>query len=104
MWKLVGTREKEVLFWTSEGKTAEEVATILGISKRTVEWHLRNVRDKTRTTNVVHSVAMAMKYGLIGLMGTGMCGVGIAAALENPTLRRMFRDDAYFEIVRQLIG
>jgi DNA-binding CsgD family transcriptional regulator len=103
MWKRIGTREKEVLFWTSEGKTAEEVATILGISKRTVEWHLRNVRDKTKTTNVVHSIAMAVKYGVIGLMGTGICGIGIAVAMQSPLLRKAMRDWEQFEVVRNLL-
>jgi DNA-binding CsgD family transcriptional regulator len=104
MWKRIGTREKEVLFWTSEGKTAEEVATILGISKRTVEWHLRNVRDKTKTTNVVHSIALAVRCGVIGVMGTGICGIGISAAMQSPLLRKIMLDIDVFGVARTIIG
>jgi DNA-binding CsgD family transcriptional regulator len=104
MWKRIGAREKEVLFWTSEGKTAEEVATILGISKRTVEWHLRNVRDKTKTTNVVHSIALAVRCGVIGVMGTGICGIGISAAMQSPLLRKIMLDIDVFGVARTIIG
>lgn len=42
-------RELEVLNHTQHGKSAEEVAIILGISKRTVEGHLLKIRRKQKT-------------------------------------------------------
>lgn len=39
-------REAEVLSWVSAGKTNQEIATILGISPRTVKKHLEHVYDK----------------------------------------------------------
>jgi DNA-binding CsgD family transcriptional regulator len=65
-------REREVLSWTAMGKTAIETGTILGISKRTVEWHLTQVRQKLCAVNITHTIAMAVKAGVIvtfGLLG-----------------------------------
>ena len=55
----VGLREREVetLTWAARGKTFGEIGEILGLSKRTVEFHLDNARRKlgvaTRTQAVV---------------------------------------------------
>lgn len=48
-------REREVLLWTAEGKTADEIGEILGISARTVNFHIRNCLDKTGCRNKVQS-------------------------------------------------
>jgi DNA-binding CsgD family transcriptional regulator len=39
-------REAEVLGWVMEGKTNPEIATILGLSRRTVHHHLENIYRK----------------------------------------------------------
>lgn len=39
-------REKEVLFWYIKGKTSDETAILLNVSRRTVERHFENLRDK----------------------------------------------------------
>lgn len=56
-------REKEILKWISGGKSAEDIACILGISKFTVERHLRNVREKYNAINTVHAVMEAVRRG-----------------------------------------
>ncbi|HPT99519.1 MAG TPA: helix-turn-helix transcriptional regulator, partial [Armatimonadota bacterium] len=43
------TREREVLHWTVEGKTAPQIASLLEISVRTVETHRANVMRKLGT-------------------------------------------------------
>jgi DNA-binding CsgD family transcriptional regulator len=73
-------REKEILFWTSYGKTAWEIATILGISRRTVEWHLSNIRQRNDANNITHMVSKLIREGIIGVFGAGMVGVGIYSA------------------------
>jgi DNA-binding CsgD family transcriptional regulator len=88
----INKREREVLAWIAQGKTAEETAIILGISRRTVEWHATNARNKIEASTIAHAVAKAMKHGVIGVVGAGMGGVGVAAALESPILRKFFRD------------
>ncbi|SPE20752.1 Regulatory protein, LuxR [Burkholderiales bacterium] len=54
-------REIEVLTWSARGKTSDEIATILGLSKRTVDFHMDNARAKlgvaTRTQAVVKAVS-----------------------------------------------
>lgn len=39
-------REAEVLYWVTQGKSNEQVASILGISRRTIDKHLENVYTK----------------------------------------------------------
>ncbi len=58
-------REVEVLYWTACGKTGEEAALILGISKRGVRFHIYNIMHKLNCTNVTHAVAKAMYFNLI---------------------------------------
>lgn len=56
-------REKQVLRWTAEGKTAHEVATILAISERTVRFHLDNLVSKLNANNRVHAAVKAIALG-----------------------------------------
>jgi DNA-binding NarL/FixJ family response regulator len=50
-------REIEALTWVARGKTSAEIAIILGLAKRTVDFHLENARVKlgvrTRTEAVI---------------------------------------------------
>ncbi|NQY42712.1 MAG: helix-turn-helix transcriptional regulator [Legionellales bacterium] len=39
-------RELECLKWIRFNKSAKEIASLLGISHRTVEIHIRNIKDK----------------------------------------------------------
>lgn len=58
-------RELEVLKWTSDGKTAADIATILGITKDTVNFHVKNVVAKLRATNKTAAVVRASRLGLL---------------------------------------
>ncbi len=50
-------REVEVLTWAARGKTSVEIAQILGLTKRTIDFHIDNARAKlsaaTRTEAVI---------------------------------------------------
>jgi DNA-binding NarL/FixJ family response regulator len=54
-------REVEVLTWVARGKTSVEIAKILGLTKRTVDFHTDNARAKlgaaTRTEAVLKAAA-----------------------------------------------
>jgi DNA-binding response OmpR family regulator len=39
-------REVEVLTWAARGKTSTEIGQILGLTKRTVDFHIDNAREK----------------------------------------------------------
>jgi len=53
----LGEREREVLTWSARGKTFAEIAEILSLSPRTIEFHLDNARKKlgvrTRTQALI---------------------------------------------------
>jgi DNA-binding response OmpR family regulator len=57
--KLVDLNEREVetLTWAARGKTSAEIAQILGLTKRTIDFHIDNARTKlgaaTRTEAVI---------------------------------------------------
>jgi LuxR family transcriptional regulator len=58
-------REIEVLRWSAEGKTADEIGTILGISTRTVTFHITSTLTKLGATNKTQAVTKAFLFGLL---------------------------------------
>lgn len=58
-------RETECLLWTAEGKTSWETSKILGISERTVIFHLQNSTEKLKVVNRQQAIARAVSMGLI---------------------------------------
>ncbi|WP_427980117.1 autoinducer binding domain-containing protein [Agarivorans sp.] len=58
-------RELEMLKWTADGKTAEEIALILGITTRTVNFH---ISQAMRKLDVVNKTAATVKAALLGLI------------------------------------
>ncbi|MCV9937329.1 LuxR family transcriptional regulator [Boseaceae bacterium BT-24-1] len=54
-------RERELLQWSAQGKTNEDISCILGIATHTVESHQRNIRDKLDAINIVHAVVKALR-------------------------------------------
>jgi DNA-binding response OmpR family regulator len=53
----LNSREVETLTWVARGKTSAEIAQILGLTKRTIDFHIDNARAKlgasTRTEAVI---------------------------------------------------
>ena len=58
-------REREALQWASEGKTDSEIGIVMGITAAGVDYHLRSARAKLDTVNKTHTVARALRSGLI---------------------------------------
>ena len=58
-------RERECLFWVSEGKTTEEIALILGVSANTVNKYIVSSIQKLSAGNRTMAVAIAMRCGVI---------------------------------------
>ncbi|NDZ17145.1 autoinducer binding domain-containing protein [Variovorax sp. WS11] len=58
-------RQIEVLRWTADGKTSEEIATILAISARTVNFHIRNPIANLRVNNRNSAIARSSRLGLL---------------------------------------
>lgn len=60
-------REKEVLTWAAQGKSAWEIGEILHIAKRTVDEHARNASRKLGAVNRTQAVAVALREHLIAV-------------------------------------
>jgi LuxR family transcriptional regulator len=58
-------RESEVITWSANGKTSSEISLILGLSERTVNWHIKNVVEKLGVTNKTGAVAKSIRLSLI---------------------------------------
>ncbi|MFH1530175.1 MAG: LuxR C-terminal-related transcriptional regulator [Pseudomonadota bacterium] len=58
-------RETVVLRLVARGKTSPEIASILGISAKTVENHRQNLKDKLDIHDVAGLTLYALRTGLI---------------------------------------
>ena len=60
-------REAEVLTWAARGKTSAEIAQIVNLTKRTVDFHADNARVKLNAATRMHAAAKAASCGLIDI-------------------------------------
>ena len=60
-------REREVLKLVAEGHTAREIADILVVSPKTVEWYKSNLMDKLNIHNKTDLIKFAIRKSLITL-------------------------------------
>jgi DNA-binding NarL/FixJ family response regulator len=58
-------REVEALTWVARGKTSAEIAQILGLSKRTIDFHIDNARSRLGAATRTQAVVKAADGGLI---------------------------------------
>jgi DNA-binding CsgD family transcriptional regulator len=58
-------REVEILRLIAQGKRTKEVANILFVSKRTIDYHLANAYLKLGVSNRIQAILLASKMGLI---------------------------------------
>jgi DNA-binding CsgD family transcriptional regulator len=58
-------REQECLGWVAKGKSAAEIAIIVGLSVETVRDHLKRVRSKLNASTRAQALMRAMELGLI---------------------------------------
>ena len=63
--------ELEALTQFASGKTADEIAVFLGVSKSMAMHYLRVAARKLGARNRVHAVAIAVRKGLIKPRGAG---------------------------------
>lgn len=56
-------RETEVLKWSADGKTASDVARILNLSERTVNFHVYTAMKKMGVNNKISAVVQACRKG-----------------------------------------
>ena len=58
-------REVEVLTWAARGKTSAEIAQILNLTKRTVDFHIDNARIKLGAATRIEAAIKAASGRLI---------------------------------------
>ncbi len=61
------SRQREVLQLLAEGKSAKEVAKILHISTRTVEFHKYHIMEELGIKTSAELVQFAIKHGIISI-------------------------------------
>lgn len=60
-------REVEILSLIVEGHSSKQVADILFVSKRTVDFHLDNIYQKLQVSNRMQALNKAQRLGLLQL-------------------------------------
>jgi DNA-binding CsgD family transcriptional regulator len=63
--RALSPRERECLSWTFNGKTAWEVSRIIGVSERTVHFHVQNAMAKLDASSKHHACLKAVQLGII---------------------------------------
>jgi DNA-binding CsgD family transcriptional regulator len=58
-------RELECLYWIAEGKTSDEIAVIIGISRNTINNYITSIMRKTSTRTRSEAIAFAVRNHLV---------------------------------------
>lgn len=58
-------RELECLYWSSQGKSSNEICVILNLTPYTIDSYLKSAANKLKASNRTHAVAKAIHAGLI---------------------------------------
>ena len=67
LFKKISPRQREVLQLLAEGKSAKEIASILNISTRTVEFHKYRMMEQLNIKTSAELVRYAIKHGIISI-------------------------------------
>jgi DNA-binding NarL/FixJ family response regulator len=67
--KELSSREVTILNWMKNGKTNWEIGKILGVTERTVRFHIESIFSKLQVTSRSQAVATAIEHGLPALHG-----------------------------------
>ena len=59
------SRETEILKWCADGKASVEIAMILNVTKRTVDFHIANTIKKLNVTNKTAAAVRAIQLNLL---------------------------------------
>jgi DNA-binding CsgD family transcriptional regulator len=112
----VSARELDCLKWTAAGKTALEASIILGISERTVRFHLNAAREKLGCVTTTQAVAKAIVNQLIdvwailkrshreGRLATTRLSGMVTVKVENGYVEQISRGREQMECVIDICG
>jgi LuxR family transcriptional activator of conjugal transfer of Ti plasmids len=63
--RLLTQRQQQCLDWVAKGKTMGDIAVVLGISARTVSYHLENARIRLGASSLAQCIGEAFRRGLL---------------------------------------
>lgn len=61
----LSSRETEILYWCSKGKTYPEVSVILEVSVSTIKFHMRNIVRKMGVKNAKHAISLGIELNIV---------------------------------------
>ncbi|WP_323379595.1 helix-turn-helix transcriptional regulator [Winslowiella arboricola] len=61
---MFSSREAEIFYWCSIGKTYPEIAIIFNISVSTVKFHMGNIVKKMGVNNAKHAISLGIELKL----------------------------------------
>ncbi|MEM9881247.1 MAG: LuxR family transcriptional regulator [Pseudomonadota bacterium] len=62
----LSARETEVLYWSSQGKTAGDIAIILSLGETTIRTYIKSAKHKLGCISLTQAVSKAITHGIIG--------------------------------------
>ncbi|QBY45131.1 LuxR C-terminal-related transcriptional regulator [Arsenophonus nasoniae] len=63
----LSSRENEILYWVSIGRTYQDIAKMLGIKQGTIKFHMGNVVKKLGVSSTKHAIKLATELKMIQL-------------------------------------
>lgn len=60
-------QEKKCLYLTAKGKEIKQIATMLGLSQRTIKYHRANIIKKLQVPNITTAVATNFQYNMLDM-------------------------------------
>jgi two-component system NarL family response regulator len=63
----VSEREREILYLVAEGKSNQEIATLLRLTEGTVKIHVHRIMNKLEANDRTHAVTTAIRRGILHL-------------------------------------
>ena len=60
----LSSRESDILYWCSTGKTYQEVSDILKITVSTVKFHMSKIVKKMGVKNAKHAISLSVELGI----------------------------------------
>ena len=67
LFKKISSRQREILQLLAEGKSGKEIASILNISARTVEFHKYKMMEQLNIKTSAELVQYAVKHGIVSI-------------------------------------
>jgi DNA-binding CsgD family transcriptional regulator len=60
-------KEKTIIRYICQNKTSEEIAKLLNLSKKTIDYHRSKIMDKTHSSSIASLITFAVQKKLISI-------------------------------------